>query len=72
MATRAFSYGGEFVTYAEGKTPPYWVMKEGVEYLVTAIAHHRVFVCDHWVRFDTLVKEYTFLDGSPCGVEETT
>lgn len=70
MATRPFSYGGEFVTYAEDKNPPLWVMKEGVTYLVTAIASHRVFVSDHWVRLDTLHDEYCFLDGSPCGVEE--
>lgn len=64
--TRPFIYGGEFVAYAGN--PP-WVVKDGISYMVTAVADDRVCVATKWVRMDTLAREYTFLDGKPCGVE---
>lgn len=69
--SRPFSYGGELVAYAEGHSPLLWVKQGNTVYQITAVADNRVFVCDHWVRLDTLAREYSFVDGSYCGVEET-
>ena len=58
-----------------------WVKHKeyGTEFLITAFDNRKdlgtailpcVCIQEMWVDFDELLEGYTFLDGSPCGVEE--
>lgn len=47
-----------------------WIEDRRGIYMVTAIRDDRVCVSDHWVRFDTLLNEYNYVDGTPCGMPE--
>lgn len=57
----------EALTSAHG-----WVLSgvDGGVYLVTAILPGRVYLGGRWVRFNTLLDEFSYPDGSPCGVKE--
>ena len=64
---------------AEEYRPNIWVKHKhyGVENLITAFDNDNesiggscVFIQDMWCDMAELFEQYTFLDGSPCGVEE--
>lgn len=59
----------EFTDSLKERLGMLWVRGNGGIFLITGVSKDRVFICDHWVRFDTLFSEYKHADGSPCGVE---
>lgn len=58
----------------EYSLPALWVKNNNAKYLITRVSKNTVsFVFEPMVYttcLDTLFDEYTWLDGSPCGIEE--
>ena len=48
-----------------------WVKdNKGVEYLITRISDYVIYTSDS-ITPEILLRDFTFLDGDPCGVEKT-
>lgn len=54
---------------AANSMPLIWVMKNKLKAIITDYAKYAVSVFGKFQSLETLYKEYTYLDGSPCGKE---
>lgn len=56
---------------AANSMPLIWVMNDKVKAIITDYAKYAVSVFGAFHSLETLYKEFTYLDGSPCGKEVT-
>lgn len=54
------------------RLPTMWIKHKdsGCKYLITGCADDHILAYPYTIKFEVLLENFTYLDGSPCGIEE--